>query len=395
MAITGPIPLPQSGMDAFLKGLTDTQNVMNSRNTNARNQLFQPYQLELLKAQSQQAAAKALQSNMLARLIQKTGHIADPSLFAGDSNSPKTPGNTVVPPTPNSSTVAPPAPIAPSPDANLQSNDPLNAINQGGTNANPQQSQSPDGATQPGVTNVSNAPPTPTTQPQATGDDDQQQAGELLSGIFHIPTHVTNVDGNIVSSNAFTGTTVKKVGPSAREKAFMTQDAKTAAGYDDEAKNADATGQTLDQISESWNSPEWAAIKKHPILGKLGLAYYSYAGTPAQAAMVGNLTTNTGQVVADMAHNFKGSFRRGEQGLIQNMKVNTNDPIPVGQGKLEALKTFNSFLKQRAMVMSKMIRQGIAPSDALEQADQLLHGNIVRKMVATKAGITPAMVIKS
>jgi hypothetical protein len=69
MAITAPIPLPQSGMDSFWSGMNNTQNMINSMLQNK----LHPYQVELLKAKAEEArnstANKAFMSNILQQLM--------------------------------------------------------------------------------------------------------------------------------------------------------------------------------------------------------------------------------------------------------------------------------------------------------------------------------------
>ena len=53
--ITGPIPLPQNGMDAFLQGMATSQSLFDSFMKNK----MTPYQVRLLEAQTKEAEAKA------------------------------------------------------------------------------------------------------------------------------------------------------------------------------------------------------------------------------------------------------------------------------------------------------------------------------------------------
>lgn len=65
----GRIPMPQNGMDAFLTGMTQSQSMFD---TMMKNQM-RPYQMQLLKAQAQEAQAKASllpqQMNLLQQMM--------------------------------------------------------------------------------------------------------------------------------------------------------------------------------------------------------------------------------------------------------------------------------------------------------------------------------------
>lgn len=66
------IPMPQTGMDSFLKGLTTSQSIFNSMMDNRLN----PYKQQLMSAQAQQAQATANESKMWAQLINQAGGLS-------------------------------------------------------------------------------------------------------------------------------------------------------------------------------------------------------------------------------------------------------------------------------------------------------------------------------
>lgn len=87
------IPMPQTGMDAFLKGLTTSQSIFDSMMNNRLN----PYRQQLMSAQAQQAQATANESKMWAELINQAGGlsgIVNNQTQTPDTTQPQTPATT-------------------------------------------------------------------------------------------------------------------------------------------------------------------------------------------------------------------------------------------------------------------------------------------------------------
>ncbi len=183
--------------------------------------------------------------------------------------------------------------------------------------------------------------------------------------------------------------TKMKVGETSREKEFSKNDAKIAAEYDKRVMNGVNTLNTLDEISETINSPEWEKMREIakipiPMSGKGELFYYSHLGKPKEQKLVGDFYAKQGQIVLDVSHEFKGAFRKGEQSLVNTMKVNDDDTLAGAQGKTEALQSMTKFVVERSKLMSKLIRQGDDHTTASEKADKILKGSLIRKIANEK-----------
>lgn len=159
-------------------------------------------------------------------------------------------------------------------------------------------------------------------------------------------------------------------------------DAKRIAEYDDIAANAQQTQVTLDEISNIISSPEFSDVRSNDYIGELELKWYETNGTPAQKEMIGELRTYMGNIVKDASRDFKGTFRTGEQALLNSMKPNPRDTISAMKGKMGALSYLNQILMKRADLESRFMREeGMSYSDAKMAADQIINPEEIKKGV--------------
>lgn len=136
---------------------------------------------------------------------------------------------------------------------------------------------------------------------------------------------------------------------------------------------------TLDNISKIVSSPEFEQIRQTPILGHHELSYYERYGTPAQQNMVGQLRTLSGNVIRDASQDFKGAFRKGEQQLLENMKINPGDTVDAARGKMEQLSYLNQMITRRAQMTAQYMQQNhMSKLDAEQLADKQLNGDTIR-----------------
>jgi hypothetical protein len=413
MAVTTAIPLPETGMDAFEKSFANSQSMFTSFLNNAKNQKFTPYQLELLKAQAEQARAKGQQATMFANLIKSiTG--GDGGAGGADNQSTMPPNNTNAAPSATNTGVSegdmnqmqnqqpgqsyvigsnqPPsgnAAIAPQPNMN----DPLNQV--------PGQGAQPTAA-------PPAAPVTPSSGSGYHPMTSRDQRANALATMMHLGSAPQVIDGQIVQTNPFTGTSVMKVGMSPREKFFAAQDAKVAEKMNETALAGGDLNYVLDGLHKIVTNPEWSKMRNYSGLGpgaKAELYWYAHNGTPQQQDLANRFITDSGQVVATASKQFSGQFRRGEQSLLENMKANDNDSPLGAQAKVEALQGFTQFMTKRRSLATNYIRQGMTPSDAIDRADRELNGSLVDKIMETKlaphvaandktSGLTKPSVIK-
>lgn len=140
--------------------------------------------------------------------------------------------------------------------------------------------------------------------------------------------------------------------------------------------------ETLDSINKIISSPEFEKIRQTPILGHNELSYYQRYGTPEQQNMVGQLVTLSGNVIRDASQDFKGAFRKGEQQLIQNMKINPGDTFDAARGKMEQLTYLNQMITERARLTGQLMQQHhISKLEAEGLADKQINGDSIRSQI--------------
>lgn len=417
------IPMPQNGIDAFMTGMQNSQAMFDSMMKNK----MTPYQIKLLEAQALEAQGKGASESMKANLLQRAmeRHQSPNSLPAGifNNNPEEPPVSGSVPPGTYAPSVSPPSPGQPAP---VEPNDmgsqegisdidkqKISALKPGESYTIPKLDNSQTTEAPSSIPPAPNASPAISEQSNQNGQGNQtgvmenpRQGDELASEIMGLPVREETVQGYHYAKNPVTGETVvtrRGLTPqeaaelkikTARAGAFGAQDAKTAALYDTQAMAGANTLNTLENIGKTIQSPVWKNMRTYANLpggGKASLWWYAHNGTPEEQDLAGKFATDTGQIVANMAPMFKGQFRKGEQTLINGMKINDTDTVATAQGKYEALVTMEKFISDRSKLMSKLIRQGYSPPDASDLADKQLKGNLVRKMVDNKAGVSKSV----
>jgi hypothetical protein len=143
--------------------------------------------------------------------------------------------------------------------------------------------------------------------------------------------------------------------------------------------NADTQLTTLNDLGSIISSPEFKNMRQLSLAGGHEIGYYSKFGTPEQKEMVGRLITDTGNIIKDNARDFPGQFRKGEQSLLNNMKVNTSDMPETAVGKAESLNYFIKMAQERSRLTSQFMNKNhVNKLEALEQADKQLNGDAIR-----------------
>ncbi len=164
--------------------------------------------------------------------------------------------------------------------------------------------------------------------------------------------------------------------------------------FGDAYQGAIAKQDTFKEINRIISSPEFEKIRQLPFADKHELLWYKRYGTKSQQNMAGRLETLIGNVVRDSAQDFKGQFRKGEQQLIEGMKLNFSDTVDSARGKAETLTYLNNMLRQRTKLAHDYMRdQHLDKTDALEQADAQIDGDAVRQQVRDQ--LNPRITIKN
>lgn len=370
------LPQTKLGIDAFMQGVQGSQKIFDSLMKNRKN----PYEIELLKAQAQDAKGSAAKSTMFANLLNYVMGGQPGQTGMGGVGGTETQGDL----------------------ANDGSPSPSEQSNGMPTQGQIDNGMSPEvDVVNGGLRNNGNPTITPMNENPQQKPKMNLSMANLAAALLGFPVSHTTIDGKLVTSNPLTGTSTEQIGQTPEQQNEQKVDtankininknnAAIAKEYDEKAMAGSQTKETLDQLGETINSPTWAGMRKAvnlpiPYAGKAELFYYKKQGTPEQQALASSLPTLTGQVIADSSAQFKGQFRKGEQTLLSGMKINEEDTVAGAQAKLEALQRFTNFLTQRSKIAAKLIRSGVDPSDALDKADKQLNGSLIRKFASEDA----------
>jgi hypothetical protein len=144
---------------------------------------------------------------------------------------------------------------------------------------------------------------------------------------------------------------------------------------------------TLNELGEIIQHPEWEKMRQHPILGNYELAYYKINGNPQQKFLIGQYETNTGQIIKNAARDFPGQFRTGEQSLLNSMKLNNKDTFDSARGKLYALKLFETMMIERSKKISELMQKGYSKTAAIELAKQQIDGKKIKEQIKESLGL--------
>jgi hypothetical protein len=191
-----------------------------------------------------------------------------------------------------------------------------------------------------------------------------------------------------------TGTYAEKAGQYAGTKEELKEAGKIRANdikdLADTVFNAQTKQTTLDNIAKIVSSPEFEQIRRTPILGHHELSYYEKFGSPEQQNTVGQLMTLSGNVIKDSARDFAGQFRKGEQQLLENMKINPGDTVDAARGKMEQLSYLNRVIGQRAKLTADIMQQNhMSKLKAEEIADKQINGDAIRSQIHNQLNPKP------
>lgn len=140
--------------------------------------------------------------------------------------------------------------------------------------------------------------------------------------------------------------------------------------------------QTLDNAIKIISSPAFEEVRQTPILGNKEIAYFKRYGTPEQQNMLGQLTTLNGTIIKDSSRDFSGQFRKGEQELLSQTKINDNDTFNVMRGKMEQLSFLNQMLEKRASLTNQVMGQyHMDKLQAENIADKQINGDALRQHI--------------
>lgn len=362
MAITGPIPLPESGADAFMKGATTSQSIIDSLIKNKLN----PYQIQLLQGQAQEAQAKGnaatSQQDLLKSIIEGKFNLNGmPQSSASLNQNVPQPSNNNKPSSPYQKLVM---------EGKISPQDQME-----GHEINPNQLNNPAETKEQPV-----AAQMPSQQQNGYKQYAQHVALAKLAGLPPIP--IEDIDGTKMAITPFGAPIPLASGPTAMQKAINAEDAKLIGSWGEQISSGHDIQSTLDRTKDIVTSPVMQSMKNNPVYFGRDIEYYKRFGTPEQQKMIGNLAATNKSMYTSMAQKFKGAFRAGEQSLFEQMLVDEKDTLPVMLGKMEAMDTLNQLMVKRLTLSDDLARNhGKIPSKALEMADKALDSKSIEKKI--------------
>lgn len=214
-----------------------------------------------------------------------------------------------------------------------------------------------------------------------SNDSNRMQKGNLLASLLGIKPFTQVVDGKLVNMNPLTGLTQTKVGSSGFEKELQKGAARQIENTENAYMNSLGTQDDFDSLSKIVSNPMWDQMRQHPNLGRLEIGYLEKNGTPEQQALIANYRVHAGNIIKNASRDFKGTFRVGEQQLLEEMKPSTSDTAEVARSKIESLSTLNKSLQKRAMIAAQLMRKGTSPIDAYKQAKKETNTDTIRDEV--------------
>jgi hypothetical protein len=236
--------------------------------------------------------------------------------------------------------------------------------------------------------------------PGQTWRKEQERQGQGDSSGYAYNPDGTNVVASpqeiaaAANGNGGKGTYAENAGNFAGTKAELEETGKLRAKDIQDLSDVVFTGSTkqatLDGISNIISSPAFEEIRKTPILGDKELTYFQRYGTPEQQNMVGQLMTLSGNVIKDASRDFAGQFRKGEQQLLENMKVNPGDTFNAARGKMEQLSYLNKLITERSRLTAQIMQQNhISKLQAEPFADKQINGDKIRSAIHNQLNPQP------
>lgn len=107
------------------------------------------------------------------------------------------------------------------------------------------------------------------------------------------------------------------------------------------------------------------------VIGPINKHVSQIFGDPEDQAYLGQLLTNTGNIIMQAAGDFKGAFRQGEQALLNEMKPNASDPYYVFLGKLKAMGEMIDLTEKRMEIYADLLDEDTPPHKAIKIAQNL------------------------
>ncbi len=181
---------------------------------------------------------------------------------------------------------------------------------------------------------------------------------------------IMDVNGQKVAVSPFGNTVVAQgLAPyqEALQKGLGAEAAKDYAENTNQLKSIQGQGLALDSMIDSvQNNPGF-----RDVTGPIGSFFTNWAGSPQNQELLGNLRSESGQIMLQIAPGIKGAWTGKDQNMVNGIKANPDTDFPdVFIGKLKAQKLVNRVLEERMSRANQYISQGIPTAEAHKRAAQ-------------------------
>ena len=227
-------------------------------------------------------------------------------------------------------------------------------------------------------------PQTQQPQPMKQGGLNYPQAAMAMKMLGLGAPKIENINGKYMALTPFGNVEVAQ-GQTKLQEALNKKDADIINNLENTALSSDTKLNTLHEVGELLSSPTFEEMRKNPILGKHELDWFSKFGTKEQQALVGQFMADTGEIIKNASTEFKGSFRTGEQGLLEGMKPTKADSLDVMKGKTEALTFLVQALGDRSRMEAELMRErGMSAIQARKEVNNIFNPKGIKAEIKDK-----------
>lgn len=174
---------------------------------------------------------------------------------------------------------------------------------------------------------------------------------------------------------------VYKVGDRPEEIVKRKEKAKVGVQYGE--RLADAYDGLVDNKVNIENAIDM--INKNPnarnAIGPWNSVVTKYFGNERDQDLLGQLATNSGDILLNVAKNLKGAWTGRDNAMVKEIKFNNNDPFNVYVGKLKAMAVLNQYSRDKTELLSKLIEDGNNRIDAQKEVAKRIKLEPVKKQI--------------
>lgn len=171
----------------------------------------------------------------------------------------------------------------------------------------------------------------------------------------------------------------------AYQKELGASDVKTMEKWNDVITASHEILPVLQDIHEVSANPAFQKMYNNPQYFGYDLKLLKRFGTPEQQQLLARVGTNAKSIFQGMSQEFKGAFREFELNLFNKAAPDeVNDTLPQLVAKTQTLLALRNLASQRLTMAQNIVRSSggrIAPANALAIADKEVNGKQIRNQI--------------